>query len=190
MKFKINNTEWIIREVDKKELELENVLGETDYENLEIRLLKTHKDIKRTLKHELMHVWLWEYGHPQNNEENFTYENVCTMVSCSNDFINEVINRYFSENEVKETIEKDCENDKEEENKELYVIVKKSEEENISPILQLYINKLEAETEFIKLLDPSIIRFPIDSDTTLADLNIVYNCDIGRYRLEKYKLVK
>lgn len=45
-----------------------------------------------TLKHELMHVWLYENGHKnQNNDEIFTYEDVCELVALSNNFINEIV---------------------------------------------------------------------------------------------------
>lgn len=48
-----------------------------------------------TLKHELMHVWLYENGHKnQNNDEIFDYEDVCELVALSNNFINYVVEIY------------------------------------------------------------------------------------------------
>lgn len=99
MKFKCNNSEWEIKEVDEAIMNNEEkndyTLGLTFYKKHEIWLLNTNANMLRTLKHELMHVWLWEYGHSQNDSENFTYENVCEIVACSNDFINEVVQKYL-----------------------------------------------------------------------------------------------
>lgn len=100
MKFKINNTEWTIEEVDEAAIknEMENndeTLGVTLYKTQTIMLLKDQANIIRTLKHELTHVWLFEYGHNQNDDKTFTYEDVCEVVASINDFINEIINKYF-----------------------------------------------------------------------------------------------
>lgn len=94
MKFKINGTVWTIKEVDKDNMKLNNSLGETDYTDQEIRLLKNIKNKERTLKHELMHVWLWEHGHSQKEDEDYNHESVCEIVACSNDFINEIVKKY------------------------------------------------------------------------------------------------
>ena len=49
-----------------------------------------------TLKHELMHVWLYENGHTnQNNDETFGYEDVCELVALSNSSINRIVNLYL-----------------------------------------------------------------------------------------------
>lgn len=93
--FKINGAKWTIREVSKDELDTEDVIGQTNYIKQEIKILKNSKNKKRTLIHELMHVWLWEYAHPQNNEETFTFENVCEIVACSHNFINKIIKMYI-----------------------------------------------------------------------------------------------
>jgi len=51
-----------------------------------------------TLKHELMHVWLYENGHTnQNNDETFGYEDVCELVALSNDSINRIVKLYLDE---------------------------------------------------------------------------------------------
>lgn len=39
-------------------------------------------------------VWLYKYGHNQNDDKTFSYEDVCEVVASSNDFINEVVNKY------------------------------------------------------------------------------------------------
>ena len=57
-------------------------------------LLKDKANIIKTLKHELTHVWLYEYGHNQNEDKTFSYEDVCEVVASSNDFINEIVRQY------------------------------------------------------------------------------------------------
>lgn len=98
MKFKINNTEWTIKEVTEAEInnEMKNdfTMGVTIYKTQEILLLENQANIIKTLKHELMHVWMYEYGHRQDDEKKFDYEDVCEIVASSNDFINEVVEQY------------------------------------------------------------------------------------------------
>ena len=95
MKFKINGNQWEIKEVSRNLMEVENALGETDYMKQEIRIWDNCKCKKNTLKHELCHVWLWEYSHVQNEDDKFHFEQVCQIVANSNDFINEIVNKYF-----------------------------------------------------------------------------------------------
>lgn len=95
MKFEINNNIWQIKEVPKEYIETDNALAETDYMEQEIRMWNDCKCKINTLKHELCHVWLWEYGHLQNDEDKFHFEQVCQIVANSNDFINEIIEKYF-----------------------------------------------------------------------------------------------
>lgn len=99
MKFKINNTEWTIKEVDEatinNEMKQDDTLGVTIYKTQEILLLESQANIIKTLKHELIHVWLYEYGHSQEDESKYNYEDVCEIVASSNDFINEVVNKYM-----------------------------------------------------------------------------------------------
>ena len=98
MKFKINNTEWTIKEVTEAEInnEMKNdfTMGVTIYKTQEILLLENQANIIKTLKHELMHVWMYEYGHRQDDEKKFDYEDVCEIVASSNNFINEVVEQY------------------------------------------------------------------------------------------------
>lgn len=102
MKFKINNTEWKIEEVDEatinNEMKADGTLGVTIYRTQKVMLLKDQANIIKTLKHELTHVWLYEYGHNQNDDKTFTYEDVCEIVASSNDFINEIIKEYLEQN--------------------------------------------------------------------------------------------
>ena len=100
MKFKINNTEWTIEEVDEatinNEMKSDGTLGVTIYKTQTIMLLKDQANIIKTLKHELTHVWLYEYGHNQNDDKTFSYEDVCEIVASSNDFINEIVEQYIN----------------------------------------------------------------------------------------------
>ncbi len=102
MKFKINNTEWTIEEVDEatinNEMKSDGTLGVTIYRTQKIMLLKEQANIIKTLKHELTHVWMYEYGHNQNDDKTFSYEDVCEIVASSNDFINEIVQAYLKQN--------------------------------------------------------------------------------------------
>ena len=97
MEFEINGAKWIIEEVDdavmNNEMKNDYTLGVTIYKEQKILLVKSNANILRTLIHELTHVWLYEFGHNQH-EDNFTYEDVCEIVACSNNFINEIVEKY------------------------------------------------------------------------------------------------
>lgn len=97
MDFIINNAKWKVRKVTEDEMKVLNegevFLGLTDYTKQEIYLLEKQANILKTLKHELMHVWMYEYGHNQQDRQ-FTYEDVCEIVSSSIDFINEKVDMY------------------------------------------------------------------------------------------------
>lgn len=99
MKFKINNSEWTIEEIEKDRMARESdewTQGLTIYLEQKIFLLKGQVNVEKTLKHELTHVWLYEYGHNQHSEnKKYDYEDVCEIVACSNDFINEIVNQYL-----------------------------------------------------------------------------------------------
>lgn len=103
MKFNINNTEWTIKTVDEatinNEMKQDNTLGVTIYKTQEILLLENQANIIKTLKHELTHVWLYEYGHAQDDDSKYSYEDVCEIVASSNDFINDIVNRYENKKE-------------------------------------------------------------------------------------------
>lgn len=103
MKFEINNTEWNIKTVDEatinNEMKEDGTLGVTIYKTQEILLLENQANIIKTLKHELIHVWLYEYGHSQRKEPTYDSEDVCEIVASSNDFINKVIEEYKEESQ-------------------------------------------------------------------------------------------
>lgn len=103
MKFKINNTEWEIKVVDEatinNEMKQDGTLGVTIYKTQEILLLENQANIIKTLKHELTHVWLYEYGHNQSEKE-FNCEDICEIVASSNDFINEIVEKYIQDKQI------------------------------------------------------------------------------------------
>ena len=75
-----------------------HTMGLTVYHPQEILLVNTQVNIIRTLKHELTHVWLWEYGHNQHEDDKkYSYEDICEIVANSNSFINEVVEKYKKE---------------------------------------------------------------------------------------------
>lgn len=98
MKFKINDTEWVIEEIGKEKMrqkaENDYTMGLTVYIEQKIFLLKEQANLLKSLKHELVHVWLYEYGHRQDDSNKYSYEEVCEIIASSNNFINEVIEKY------------------------------------------------------------------------------------------------
>ena len=95
--FIINGNVYTIYDVDKITGK-ENYVGRSHYEDKTLYIEKGNfKDMLLTLKHELMHVWLYENGHTnQSGDEVFDYENVCELVALSNNSINRIVNEYLS----------------------------------------------------------------------------------------------
>ena len=102
MKFKINNDTWEIRKADKDKMkELWNrITGEnTCVFGLTIKtsqIIYICSDICKeqqikTLKHELAHCYIWEYGFYYVDADE---ETICEIVAKSNDFINNVVDDY------------------------------------------------------------------------------------------------
>lgn len=99
MEFKANNMLWQIKEISDEEMQYDKdkegyyTHGFTCYSEDTIYINATSPEKERTLKHELTHVWLYVYGHNQDNKH-FDNEDVCEIVASSNDFINEIIEKY------------------------------------------------------------------------------------------------
>lgn len=95
--FTINNNIYTIYNVDKISGK-ENYVGRSHYDDKTIYVEKGNfDDMLLTLKHELMHVWLFENGHiNQNNDEVFGYEDVCELVALSNNSINRITKLYLN----------------------------------------------------------------------------------------------
>ena len=81
--------EEMIREGEK-----DYTLGLTIYKTQRILLLRNQKNIKKTLVHELMHVWLYEYGHNAQDRQ-FNHEDVCEIVASCNDFVSDIAKRFL-----------------------------------------------------------------------------------------------
>ena len=94
--FEINNRIYTIYDIDKIEGR-KNIVGQSIYNDTDIYIEEgTYKQMLLTLKHELMHVWLYENGHTnQDHNEVFSYEDLCEYVALSNDSINKIVNEYL-----------------------------------------------------------------------------------------------
>lgn len=94
--FVINNNVYTIYDVKKIEGK-KSYVGRSDYETREIYIEEeSEEQMMLTLKHELMHVWLYENGHTnQDGQEIFDYEELCELVALSNNSINRIVNLYI-----------------------------------------------------------------------------------------------
>lgn len=94
--FIINNHIYTIYDVDKITGK-DNYVGRSHYDDRTIYIEKgAKKDMLLTLKHELMHVWLYENGHKnQDGKEVFDYEDMCELVALSNNSINRITKLYL-----------------------------------------------------------------------------------------------
>ena len=107
MKFKVNNDIWEVKFLGADELlalfrakedERANyVFGVTIRSEHVIYINgEMNKDQQiKTLKHELTHCYIWNYG--LFFVEDVNEEVVCDVVACSNDFINEVVEKFKKE---------------------------------------------------------------------------------------------
>ncbi len=81
----------------------DNLLGLAEYPQKKITLKLEDIDVMiKTLKHELTHVWLEEFGHNQHETKSYNNEDICEIVACSNNFINENVAKFkknFTEQE-------------------------------------------------------------------------------------------
>ena len=95
--FEINNRIYTIYNVDKIQGK-KNYVGRSHYDDRTIYVEKgTKEDMLLTLKHELMHVWLYENGHKnQDGQEIFNYEDMCELTALSNNSINRIVDLYLN----------------------------------------------------------------------------------------------
>lgn len=95
-KFIINNKEYTIYDIKRIEGKT-SYTGKSEYDNGKIYIEEsTFEEMMITLKHELMHVWLYENGHKnQNGDEIFNYEDLCELVALSNNSINRIVKLYL-----------------------------------------------------------------------------------------------
>ena len=94
--FTINNKVYTIYDVEHIE-GLKSYVGRSDYITTDIYIeYNTPEQMLLTLKHELMHVWLYENGHKnQDGQEIFDYEDLCELTALSNNSINKIVNLYL-----------------------------------------------------------------------------------------------
>lgn len=95
--FNINNKTYRIYDVDKIEGK-NSYVGQSQYDEGNIFIEEgTEEQMLITLKHELMHVWLYENGHKnQDGNEIFGYEDVCEYAALANDSINRITQEYIN----------------------------------------------------------------------------------------------
>lgn len=100
MKFKMNNSEWEIKEIDNTQMNIiENnnddfIHGVTRYSENVIYINKDTPNKKKTLYHELLHCYMYEHGFNQWNKK-FNNEDVCEIFSNSHDIIHKIVEDYF-----------------------------------------------------------------------------------------------
>ena len=94
--FTINGNTYHIYNVKKIEGK-STYVGRSSYDDRTIYIeVGDFSQMLLTLKHELMHVWLYENGHTnQSGNEIFSYEDLCELVALSNDSINRIVNLYI-----------------------------------------------------------------------------------------------
>ena len=94
--FVINNRLYTIYDVNRISGK-ESYVGQTQYDTGKIYIEGTTPyETLITLKHELMHVWLYENGHKnQDGKEVFSYEDLCEYSAYSNNFVNRIVNKYL-----------------------------------------------------------------------------------------------
>lgn len=95
-KFEINNHIYTIYNVNRI-VGKNSYVGSSHYNDRVIYIeYGPEEQMLLTLKHELMHVWLYENGHKnQDNREIFDYEELCELVALSNSSINRIVNEYI-----------------------------------------------------------------------------------------------
>lgn len=97
--FIINGKIYTIYDVDR--ISGKNTyVGRSRYNEREVCIeIGSKEQMLITLKHELMHVWLYENGHTnQSGKEVFSYEELCELSALSNDSINRITKLYLENN--------------------------------------------------------------------------------------------
>ena len=92
--FEINNRVYSIYNVYKIQGK-KTYIGETNYDDRTIFIEKgNYENMLLTLKHELLHVWLYEKGYKNQQDGCFSFEDICEIAALSNNFVNKVADRY------------------------------------------------------------------------------------------------
>lgn len=70
-------------------------VGVTDYEEKTIKIEEGFvSEMLQTLRHELMHIWLYEHGYKEQNGGCFSFEEVCELAASASGFIDSNINSF------------------------------------------------------------------------------------------------
>lgn len=101
MKFKMGNDEWLIQTISNKMMnEIENaeegefIQGVTRYAELKVYINDDAPNKEVTLYHELMHCYMFEYGHNQWHRT-FNNEDVCEISASAYPIIREIVKKYL-----------------------------------------------------------------------------------------------
>lgn len=95
VEFKINGKTYTIYDVDKIDGK-NSYIGETQYDEGVVLIERgTKQNMIDTLGHELAHIWLYENGHSYQAGGCFTYEQVCELISFSNNSIHKIMQEYL-----------------------------------------------------------------------------------------------
>lgn len=110
MNFEMNNNVWKIKRISKQYLvdrynsehdeKCYYAFGLTDYAQHIIYLNEEmcYEQQKKTLLHELMHCYLWEYGICDFTQ--FNEEDLCNFSASSHYIIHNIMKRYFEVNVI------------------------------------------------------------------------------------------
>lgn len=101
MNFTMNNQIWEIKEISNAEM---NIIcgsdlgqtfthGVTRYSEFRIYINDIAPDKKTTLYHELMHCFMYEFGHNQQDRI-FNNEDICEISACSHDIIHKIVENW------------------------------------------------------------------------------------------------
>ena len=92
--FEINDKLYDIYVVEKIEGK-KTYIGETNYNTKKVFIENgNYNQMLLTLKHELLHIWLYEKGYKNQKDGCFTFEDICEICAYSNDFVNKVVKKY------------------------------------------------------------------------------------------------
>ena len=104
MILKVGKSKYNVIEVDKTSIDSDEqgYYGCICYLKREIEILDKLPTVqkRRTLMHELMHAFLFEYALPQQNDITYTFERLCEVASTYADDIVKLADKYFKSKEV------------------------------------------------------------------------------------------
>lgn len=73
----------------------DSYVGQSDYLDTDVFIEKgSDYQMLITVKHELMHIWLYEHGHKNQQGVVFNYEDLCELSALSNSFVYKISENY------------------------------------------------------------------------------------------------